>query len=172
MHDSIDQSDFLPSKSFSFPQPQHFGLANWSRSRCGRARMESLGHTHDGREKLFSLDGHQRPSGHPLRPAKTQHDDQLQVRQVFMTLNYRRVVFYCVVTLLVACCIAFFYFVFTLNSHEGSATPLSTPGQSRPPSVERSTDSMSAIPHMSTPRCAVGCANLNNTLLVCGKLTH
>jgi len=53
-------------------------------------------------------------------------------------------------------------------NHEGSATPLSTPGQSRPPSVERSTDSMSAIPHMSTPRCAVGCANLNNTLLVCG----
>lgn len=48
-------------------------------------------------------------------------------------------------------------------------TPLSTPGQSRPPSVERSTESLSAIPHMSTPRCAVGCANLNNSLFVCGK---
>lgn len=46
---------------------------------------------------------------------------------------------------------------------------MSTPGQSRPSSMERSTDSLSAIPHMSTPRCAVGCANLNNTLLVCGK---
>lgn len=49
-------------------------------------------------------------------------------------------------------------------------TPLSTPGQSRPSSVERSTDTLSAIPHMSTPRCAVGCANLNNTLLVCGTV--
>ena len=86
--------------------------------------MESLGHTHDGREKLFSLDGHQRPSGHPLRPAKTQHDDQLQVRQVFMTLNYRRVVFYCVVTLLVACCIAFFYFFFTFTSQSALSSDL------------------------------------------------
>lgn len=46
---------------------------------------------------------------------------------------------------------------------------MSTPGQSRPSSMERSTEPLSAIPHMSTPRCAVGCANLNNTLLVCGK---
>jgi influenza virus NS1A-binding protein len=53
-------------------------------------------------------------------------------------------------------------------SNDAVVTPSSTPGQSRPPSVERSTDSISAIPHMSTPRCAVGCANLNNTLLVCG----
>lgn len=51
---------------------------------------------------------------------------------------------------------------------DGMLTPLSTPGQSRPPSVERSTESLSAIPHMSTPRCAVGCANLNNALFVCG----
>jgi len=51
---------------------------------------------------------------------------------------------------------------------DSQVTPSSTPGQSRQTSVERSTDSMSAIPHMSTPRCAVGCANLNNSLLVCG----
>jgi len=53
-------------------------------------------------------------------------------------------------------------------SKDSHVTPSSTPGQSRQTSVERSTDSMSAIPHMSTPRCAVGCANLNNSLLVCG----
>lgn len=54
------------------------------------------------------------------------------------------------------------------NGSDASGTPMSTPGQSRPSSMERSTESLSAIPHMSTPRCAVGCANLNNSLLVCG----
>ena len=77
--------------------------------------MEGPGHTHDGREKLFSLDGHQRPAGHPLRPAKTQLDQQLQVRQVSTVINYRRLVFYCVVTLLVACLLRFSTFVFALT---------------------------------------------------------
>lgn len=59
---------------------------------------------------------------------------------------------------------------FDLSNIDGMLTPLSTPGQSRPPSVERSTESLSSIPYMSTPRCAVGAANLNNALFVCGNL--
>ena len=64
-------------------------------------------------------------------------------------------------------------FDFDVDSNiDGMLTPLSTPGQSRPPSVERSTESLSSIPHMSTPRCAVGAANLNNAIFVCGKFFH
>lgn len=50
-------------------------------------------------------------------------------------------------------------------------SPVSTPDISRPASEEKP-DLYCVLANMSCPRCAVGCANLNNTLLVCGKNTR
>lgn len=49
-----------------------------------------------------------------------------------------------------------------------SPSPVSTPDASRPASEEKP-DLYCVIPNMSCQRCAVGCGNLRNTLIVCGK---
>lgn len=46
-------------------------------------------------------------------------------------------------------------------------SPVATPDISRPISEEKP-DLYCALANMSEPRCAVGCGNLHNTLLVCG----
>ncbi|XP_017784244.1 PREDICTED: influenza virus NS1A-binding protein-like isoform X2 [Nicrophorus vespilloides] len=46
-------------------------------------------------------------------------------------------------------------------------SPIATPDVSRPSSEEKP-DLYCALANMSNPRCAVGCGNLNNNLIVCG----
>ncbi|KAK7866963.1 hypothetical protein R5R35_014736 [Gryllus longicercus] len=48
-----------------------------------------------------------------------------------------------------------------------SPSPVATPITSRPASEEKP-DLYCVMPNMSSVKCAVGCANLNNSLLVCG----
>lgn len=61
----------------------------------------------------------------------------------------------------------FFYFNSRLNV-PSSPSPITTPDASRPASEEKP-DLYCLIPNMSCQRCAVGCGNLNNTLIVCGE---
>lgn len=60
-----------------------------------------------------------------------------------------------------------FYYLIRLNTPT-TPSPVSTPDISRPPSEEKP-DLYCVLANMSCPRCAVGCANFKNTLLVCGR---
>lgn len=47
-------------------------------------------------------------------------------------------------------------------------SPITTPEGSRP--VSQGPDMYQMMPHMTDVKCAAGCANFNEKLLVCGEL--
>lgn len=49
-------------------------------------------------------------------------------------------------------------------------SPITTPEGSRP--VSQGPDMYQMMPNMTDVKCAAGCANFNETLLVCGKYSH